>query len=77
MHYGNGHGHGHGHEILWDRRITPYSKVLSGDIEGRRKVASKLENGLPILPFLGAIFSLRQVCFLEITGKFSIFRYPA
>jgi hypothetical protein len=34
---------------------------------------AKLENSFLIITFLGGILSLRQVCFFEISIKFSIF----
>jgi hypothetical protein len=37
---------------------------------------ANLENSFLILTFLGGILSLRQVCFFEISLKFSIFFIP-
>ncbi len=37
---------------------------------------ANLENSFFILTFLGGILSLRQVCFFEISIKFSIFLIP-
>ncbi len=37
---------------------------------------ANLEFSFLILTFLGGILSLRQVCFFEISFKFSIFLYP-
>jgi hypothetical protein len=45
-------------------------------IEKRKKWdLAKLENSFLIITFLGGILSLRQVCFFEISLKFSIFLY--